>query len=163
VTRFRGQEQSLADQAARKNNPAASPTVITSPSTDTKTTTTPDQNDDLWKEAYEKLKSEEPDLYASLLRIVGIEPKVPQDVSLEQRLQAIKAQKQRLMTDKQWVLYWQQKRKGFKGDSFDKIVKVFQIVKPIGDTAAGLDPVHAGIPWACVSMLLPVSFTVCWF
>ncbi|KAF5867509.1 putative ankyrin repeat protein [Botrytis fragariae] len=59
------------------------------------------------------------------------------------------------MEDKQWVFYW--RKKAIKiGPQFDKIVKIFKLIKPIGDTAAGLDPIHAGIPWACVSVLLPL-------
>ncbi|KAF7951718.1 hypothetical protein EAE96_007017 [Botrytis aclada] len=113
------------------------------------------QNEILWKEAYEKFKHEDSELYERLQSIINKDFNVKANVGQEQQLGDLLFRKRRIMEDKQWVLYW--RKKAIKiGSQFDKIVKIFKLIKPIGDTAAGLDPVHAGIPWACVSVLLPL-------
>jgi len=38
----------------------------------------------------------------------------------------------------------------------DKVIGVLDRIKAIGDAAASLDPVHAGLPWAGVRLLLEV-------
>ncbi|KAM0136050.1 hypothetical protein ACHAP3_004671 [Botrytis cinerea] len=113
------------------------------------------QNDILWKEAYEKFTHEDSDLWERLQSIINKDSNVKNNVGQEQQLGDLLFRKRRIMEDKQWVLYW--RKKAIKiGPQFDKIVKIFKLIKPVGDTAAGLDPVHAGIPWACVSILLPL-------
>ncbi|KAI9645005.1 hypothetical protein NHQ30_007042 [Ciborinia camelliae] len=113
------------------------------------------QNDALWEEAYGKFKSDDSELYERLQSIISKDYKVRNNVGQEQQLGDLLLRKRRIMEDKQWLFYW--RKKAIKiGPQFDKIVKLFKLVKPIGDTVAGLDPIHAGIPWACVSVLLPL-------
>ncbi|KAF7868360.1 hypothetical protein EAF04_004892 [Stromatinia cepivora] len=113
------------------------------------------QNDALWEEAYEKFKRDDAELYERLQSIISKDPNVKSNVGQEQQFGDLLLRKRRIMEDKQWVFYW--RKKAIKiGSQFDKIVKIFKLVKPIGDTAAALDPIHAGIPWACVSVLLPL-------
>ena len=38
----------------------------------------------------------------------------------------------------------------------DKVIGVLDRIKAIGDAAASLDPVHAGLPWAGIRLLLEV-------
>jgi len=116
------------------------------------------QNDELWKAALEKFKTEDSELYERLQSITrkDKDPATQNDVLQVQQFGAVLAQKRCVMEDQQWVIHWG--RKAIKiGPQFDKIIKLVKLVKPIGDAVAGLDPIHAGIPWACVSMLLPVS------
>ncbi|TGO76195.1 hypothetical protein BELL_0169g00150 [Botrytis elliptica] len=113
------------------------------------------QNDILWKEAYEKFRHGDSDLYERLQSIIKKDSNVKNNVGQEQELGDLLFKKRRIMEDKQWVLYWHKKATKI-GPQFDKIVKIFKLIKPIGATAAGLDPVHAGIPWAFVSVLLPL-------
>ncbi|KAB8291199.1 hypothetical protein EYC80_009886 [Monilinia laxa] len=112
------------------------------------------QNNTLWKEAYEKFKGDS-EMFERLQSTISKDSNVTKNVGQEQQLGDLLIRKRRIMEDKQWVLHW--RKKGIKiGPQFDMIVKIFKSVKPIGDTAAGLDPIHAGIPWACVSILLPL-------
>ena len=39
----------------------------------------------------------------------------------------------------------------------DRIVKVILVAKDFISSVASIDPIHAGLPWAGVCMLLPVS------
>lgn len=43
------------------------------------------------------------------------------------------------------------------GEQVDKIVEAVTAVKDLGTSLATLDPVHAGIPWAGICVLLSVS------
>jgi hypothetical protein len=117
------------------------------------------QDDALWKEAYGKFQTHDAELYDRLQSIIRKDSGIQKGIGQEQQLGDLLARKRRIMEGKQWVFYWQ--KKAIKiGPQFDKIVKFFKLVKPIGDTAAALDPIHAGIPWACVSVLLPVSLVL---
>lgn len=64
-------------------------------------------------------------------------------------------QKQQEWKDKRWVLTFAGRTVVLK-DEADKIVSWLNRVKDIGDLAPGADPVHAGLPWAGVRMLLQV-------
>ena len=41
-------------------------------------------------------------------------------------------------------------------EQVDRIVKVVLVAKDFISSAASIDPIHAGLPWAGVCMLLPV-------
>ncbi|RAL65147.1 hypothetical protein DID88_001253 [Monilinia fructigena] len=94
-------------------------------------------------------------MFNRLQSIISKDSNATKNAGQEQQLGDLLIRKRHIMKDKQWVLHW--RKKGIRiGPQFDKIFKIFKLVKPIGDTAAGLDPIHAGIPWACVSILLPL-------
>jgi hypothetical protein len=42
-------------------------------------------------------------------------------------------------------------------EQVDRIIKVVLVAKDFVSPVASMDPVHAGLPWAGVCMLLPVS------
>src|SRR5437764_6677468 len=103
------------------------------------------KDDGLWKEAYGKFQTNDAELYDRLQFIIRKDAGIKEGIGQEQQLGDILARKRRVMEDKQWVFYWQKKAVKI-GPQFDKIVKFFKLVKSIGDTAAALDPIHAGIP-----------------
>ncbi len=43
-------------------------------------------------------------------------------------------------------------------DQIDRIVSFVNVIQAVGSAAASLDPVHAGLAWAGVSVLLPVNW-----
>lgn len=43
------------------------------------------------------------------------------------------------------------------GDMLDNIVKLLEKIKIAGDIAVNADPIHAGLPWAAVRILLTVG------
>lgn len=42
-------------------------------------------------------------------------------------------------------------------EQFDHIIARLSVLKPLGNSLAAIDPVHAGLPWAGVCLLLSVS------
>lgn len=76
------------------------------------------------------------------------------DLALEQAVDAAK-EKQRCCLEERW-------RFTLAGQEFilkekaDKIVKWLNRFKDVGDVAAAADPVHAGLPWAGIRLLLGV-------
>ncbi|KAJ0416849.1 hypothetical protein BJY00DRAFT_290688 [Aspergillus carlsbadensis] len=57
------------------------------------------------------------------------------------------------MERKQWkLLFWHHEI--IIREKIDRIVQAFRIFEGIGSAVASLDPVHAGIPWAGVCILL---------
>lgn len=77
-------------------------------------------------------------------------------VEAEKLMSGIVAQKLQEMKSREWELKW-------RGESVqiravvDRIVKVVEVFKDLGTPAAAFDPIHAGLPWAGVCVLLSVS------
>lgn len=63
-----------------------------------------------------------------------------------------------IITNRQWkIRILPQHNPVVVRELIDKIVNVFQKVKDLGSVAASIDPVHAGIPFAGICVLVPVS------
>jgi hypothetical protein len=65
-------------------------------------------------------------------------------------------EKLEIMSKRQWTLPWG-KTSFVVREQAEKIVKVIQKFLGIGTVAASLNPTHAGVVWAGVCLLLPVS------
>lgn len=72
-------------------------------------------------------------------------------------MSALVEKKLAIMNDKQWRIKVCG-RSVVMREQVDKIVKIVLVAKDFISTAASLDPVHAGLPWAGVCILLPVSY-----
>jgi hypothetical protein len=59
------------------------------------------------------------------------------------------------LVKKQWKISLSGKEIKIR-DQLDKILEVIQACKDIGSTAAGLDPLHACLPWAGICLLMQV-------
>lgn len=66
-------------------------------------------------------------------------------------------EKQRVCREKRWTLTFRGKEILLQ-DKADKVVEWLDHFKDIGDVAANADPVHIGLPWAGVRVLLKVCF-----
>ena len=64
--------------------------------------------------------------------------------------------KKRLCISKQWTLNIGSRSISTR-EKAEKVVELLDKFKRIGDTAAGADPVHFGLPWAGVSLILQVA------
>ncbi|KAI9732636.1 MAG: hypothetical protein M1834_003972 [Cirrosporium novae-zelandiae] len=110
---------------------------------------------DLWSQAKNKLEKENPILFENLKKIIGKSSYTIQDSSLHDQINAVTNVQLQRMKDRQWKLRWGAKDIEIR-HLIDQIVRVVQIAKDIGDAAGQIDPVHIGLPWAGVCMLLPL-------
>jgi hypothetical protein len=63
-----------------------------------------------------------------------------------------------IVTSRQWKVRIPWRREPvFVRNVVDKIVSVILKFKEVGTVAASTDPIHAGLPFAAICVLLPVS------
>ena len=110
---------------------------------------------DLWQLAYNKFSVEEPNLVQKYERMLLKDPASPGNEDLQTKMSSILSRKLNEMASRQWSIKWKGKPRQVR-DQVDRIVKVVQIGKDFGSAAALLDPIHAGLPWAGVCILLQV-------
>lgn len=60
-----------------------------------------------------------------------------------------------LMKDRQWRISLGNSSVELRRE-IDRVLQIVVVAKDVGSSLASLDPIHAGIPWAGVCMLLPV-------
>lgn len=77
------------------------------------------------------------------------------DLALEEALAAAK-KKQRCCDEKRWTFTFAGQAVTLK-DEADKVVRWLNRFKAVGDIAVNVDPVHAGLPWAGIRLLLEVT------
>jgi hypothetical protein len=75
----------------------------------------------------------------------------------EKQMSALVAKKLAVMNEKQWRFNVGGKSVEVR-DQVDRIVKIVLVAKDFISSAASIDPIHAGLPWAGVCMLLPVGY-----
>lgn len=73
----------------------------------------------------------------------------------EKQMSALVTKKLETMKQKQWKLQMGEKTIEVR-NQVDRIIKVVEFGKVLITSVASMDPVHAGLPWAGVCMLLPV-------
>ena len=117
---------------------------------------------DLWQLAYIKFSEKNPDLVHKYERMLLKDPESPGNEDLQTKMSSILSRKLNEMASRQWSIKWKGKPRQVR-DQIDRIIKVVQIGKDFGSAAAGLDPIHAGLPWAGVCILLQVcSCPIIW-
>jgi len=72
-------------------------------------------------------------------------------------MQDLVAQKLKKMQEKEWVVKWKGKELFRVRKAITETVKIVQKFSDLASKAADLDPLHAGLAWAGVSCVLPVS------
>lgn len=110
---------------------------------------------DLWQLAYIKFSENDPNLVQKYERMLLKDPESPGEEDLQTKMSGILSRSLNKMTSRQWSIKWKGKPRQMR-EQVDRIVKVVQIAKDFGSAAAGLDPIHAGLPWAGVCILLQV-------
>lgn len=108
-----------------------------------------------WTRAAECLRDEgHPDLFGAFEQIQKLAPNSSETLA-KQMLDDINKNKKSLMA-KQWTIRWKDKTVNVR-KHFDNILTGIRVFKDLGSAVASLDPVHAGIPWAGVSVILQVG------
>lgn len=87
---------------------------------------------------------------------LDIEEAVTRRVGNEQEMRNIAAAKLREMQQKEWKLKWKGREIFNVREQVTRIVKLVDDVSGLVSNAAALDPLHAGMAWAGVCVLLPL-------
>ena len=111
---------------------------------------------DLWGLAYQQLCKEKGTLMTAYSHILSDATGVSDVKGIEEQAQAVLALKREQILQKQWKLQWGNKSIHVR-TQIDRIVKFIGVFKDLGSSIAGLDPVHAGLPWAGICFLVSVS------
>lgn len=171
--------QSRKDDAAAAQSPASTPAAsleqITTPSVKAqdsstfviagnKGSTTPSnqavgvdltsEKRTYWARASQQLKQENPEAFNGLQVFLRNDANVT-ELSPESVRKTI-ANRMIDIEDRQWKIKWGAKNIPVR-NVLDGVVKTLQAAKDLGSAAANLDPIHAGLPWAALCALLPVS------
>jgi hypothetical protein len=118
----------------------------------------------LWDRAYDELRNEKGELVDAFEKILLSQPEIEPIKSLddgdtsnrEKQMSALVDKKLEVMNNRQWRVKLCGRSLEVR-EQVDRIVKVVLVAKDFISSAASLDPLHAGLPWAGVCMLLPVS------
>lgn len=115
---------------------------------------------DVWTQAYERLKIGSPDLLASLEAILIEDGDLSSDIP--DRLSIVVSRKRDEMLSRTWTLRFRNHRLKIR-EQIQRIARVAEYTKSFGSVIANVDPLHAGLPWAGINLLLTVRhfFNVC--
>jgi hypothetical protein len=103
-------------------------------------------------DALEALESDDRETIRTLLLPTNA---VSVDTALDEVFGCAKELQQRC-TNKRWS--WNYKgRKVYLLDQMEKMVQLLDKFKAVGDVVANVDPVHVGLPWAGIRVILEVS------
>ncbi|KAI9853440.1 MAG: hypothetical protein M1813_002224, partial [Trichoglossum hirsutum] len=115
----------------------------------------------LWDWAYDDLRNEKRELVEAFEKILMSELEIDPKTSLddgdasrrEKQMSALVNKKLETMNEKQWRVKVCGRSVEIR-QKVDRIVKVVLVGKDFISAAASIDPIHAGLPWAGVCMLL---------
>lgn len=113
---------------------------------------------DLWKKAYDQLRAQDPKLVQRYERVKVSCAGLPEDASVEEQSSKIIDAKMQEIVKGEWSFSWKGDKVRVR-DQVNYIVKVIRKLQDVGSAAASLDPVHAGLPWAAICVVLPVRAT----
>ena len=108
---------------------------------------------DYWLLAVEKLRAEEPALRSAITAVQEAAATTGDNV-VSQLILATERSRDTLLA-KQWKFGLGGKEIVVR-DQLDKLVKAVQIFRDLGSAAAGIDPLHAGLPWAGICLIMQV-------
>ena len=121
----------------------------------------------LWEAAFGRLSDEKPDLVRRFNGVLESETHpVTSSANVGQHGLPTQAQLSELierklarMKDRQWRLPLGKTSIEVR-KQIDRILQIVLVAKDLGSSLASMDPIHAGIPWAGVCVLLPVRLTL---
>lgn len=117
-----------------------------------------DRRGNIWDGAYRKLRSERPDLIDAYEKILVKHADIKSDLSLAQKMSAVIAKELFTMMNRQWRfrIPWRHEPVLVR-DLVDKVGRVLTKFQTAGSIASNADPVHVGLPFAGICVLIPVS------
>ena len=109
-----------------------------------------------WALAAEQLQNDEPKIYEALQELRG--NKSCHSEALPSEMSNIIKEQKKIMEERQWTLPFRVRGREVKiRDQLDKILTVLETFKTFGSVLSSLEPVHAGIPWAGVNLILQAA------
>ncbi len=114
-------------------------------------TSTPPSNPDLFDDVLKRLSDDD----RAILQDYILNNASDIDLALEQALAAAK-EKQRCCIEKRWTFTFTGRAVDVKEEA-DKVVGWLDRFKAVGDIVANVDPMHVGLPWAGIRLLLEVK------
>ena len=117
-----------------------------------------------WDKAYDSLRQEKEDLVNDFEKILLSEPELGRSVILdstepdtrEKTMRSFVSKKLAAMNDKKWRLNVAGSSVEIR-EQVDRLLKTILVAKDFISSVASMDPIHAGLPWAGVCMLLSVG------
>ena len=109
----------------------------------------------LWDQAFARLTIRDPELAKKYERVLQDGTDMPASANLGLQMRAVVDKRLGALQATDWTLKFHGKDVKVR-DQVDRIIKVVIAVQDLGNKAATLDPLHAGLPWAGVCLLLPV-------
>ena len=127
----------------------------------------------LWAQAYQSLTDDDPRLVAALDHLLtqgsqfqdSPRPSTqssygdaanPRALSnMEEQMSALIESRLKIMDDRKWQLRMGEHSVQIR-QQIDRIIKIVTVAKDFISSAASMDPVHAGLPWAGICVLLPL-------
>ena len=137
---------------SRSHSPLPTPPLTASTQTQAQIPANRRNGSDILTDAIEALASEHRETVRSLLlptNVIGI------DTAFSE-VHSCAVQLQQRCADKRWS--WKYKgREVYLCDQVDKIMQLLDRFKAVGDVISNVDPVHVGLPWAGIRVILEVS------
>lgn len=117
-----------------------------------------------WDKAYDSLRREKEDLVNDFEKILLSEPELGRSAILdstepdarEKTMRSFVSKKLAVMNDKKWRLNVAGSSLEIR-EQVDRLLKTILVAKDFISSVASMDPIHAGLPWAGVCMLLSVG------
>ncbi len=127
----------------------------------------------LWAQAYQSLTDDDPRLVAALDHLLTQgtqlhdsrspspqssygDAKNPRALpNMEEQMSALIQSRLKNMDDRKWQLRMGEHSVQIR-QQIDRIIKIVTVAKDFISSAASMDPVHAGLPWAGICVLLPL-------
>ncbi|KAL2817567.1 hypothetical protein BJX63DRAFT_102185 [Aspergillus granulosus] len=107
----------------------------------------------LWARAYDQLRKDEPELVEYYLHLLAATSGELVDTNEPAQVANVVKWHKEIMEKKQWRLVFHNHEIVIR-EKVDHIINAFRTFQGLGSAAAALDPIHAGIPWAGVSIFL---------
>jgi len=107
---------------------------------------------DLWNEALQTLSPKENEFISK--NSASTSSSI--STTLEEILKNVQV-KREACQQKQWTIKYREKTPPLH-DMASKVCGLLEKFKQFGDIAVNVDPLHAGLPWACVRLLLQVCY-----
>lgn len=105
--------------------------------------------------AYEQLREKEGNLVKNYEEILSNTIGATSELLPQDKMKAVINAKFKVIEERKWEVKLGKNSVAIV-PQVERLIKLLQALKDIGSTVAGLDPIHAGIPWAGICILLPV-------